>query len=319
MLIALAACLAGLVVLVWSADRLVDSATTLARQLGMSAMTIGLTLVALGTSAPEIVVSAVAAATGSPSLAIGNVIGSNSANIGLVLALTLLVAPLAASATTRRYEVPACLLVTLAAGLLLLNGRLDAVDGLLLLALLAALGFLVWRFSGRHELIAEVPDAPPSARHPLLLFLFALALLLGSARLLVWGAVSLASGLGVSEAIIGLTLVAIGTSLPELATAIAAARQRQADLALGNILGSNILNLLIVLPVPALLAGGPVEAELLWRDYPAMLLLSLALLVSVALAGPRPMGRAAGLMMLLLYLGYMALLAMQGSSPSGHV
>ena len=317
MLIALAACLVGLAVLVWSADRLVDSATSLARRLGMSAMTIGLTLVALGTSAPEIVVSAMAALTGSPSLAIGNVIGSNSANIGLVLALTLLVAPLAASATTRRYEVPACLLVTLAAGLLLLNGRLDVRDGILLLIMLVGLMFLVWRFSGRHELIAPAPDTDTPSRHPVLQFLFALALLLGSARLLVWGAVSLASGLDVSEAIIGLTLVAVGTSLPELATAIAAARQRQADLALGNILGSNILNLLIVLPVPALLAAGPVEAELLWRDYPAMLLLSLVLLVAVALAGPRPMSRGAGLVMLLLYIGYMALLA--GGGTGGHV
>ena len=310
MLLAFAACLIGLIALVWSADRFVESASALALKLGMSPMTVGLTLVAFGTSAPEIVVSVFAAISGSPGLAIGNVIGSNSANIGLVLAITLLVAPIAASAATRRYELPACLMVTLLAGLLLLDGRLGHVDGLILLATLALLIILLWRFPGRHELLPT--DTPaPTLQRPMLWFIAALLVLLSSARLLVWGAVQLATGLGISEAIIGLTLVAIGTSLPELATAVAAARRGHADLALGNILGSNILNLLIVLPVPALLAAGPIDSELLARDYPAMLMLSLALMLAVLFAGARPIRRLVGVLLLGLYLGYMALLASQ--------
>lgn len=314
MLLAFIACLVGLIALIWSADRFVEASSTLALRLGMSPMTVGLTLVAFGTSAPEIVVAAFAALAGSPALAIGNVIGSNSANIGLVLAITLLVAPIAASAATRRYELPACLLVTLLAGLLLLDGRLGHLDGLILLATLTLLIILLWRFPGRHELLPT--DAPkPTLSRPALWFFLALAMLLGSARLLVWGAVQLATALGVGEAIIGLTLVAIGTSLPELATAIAAARRGHADMALGNILGSNILNLLIVLPLPALLAAGPVDAELLQRDFPAMLLLSLVLLLAVIFAGPRPIRRLSGALLLGLYLGYMGLLA--GQTLSG--
>ena len=313
MLIALLACVIGLVLLVWSADRFVAGAAGLALRLGMTPMTVGLTLVAFGTSAPEILVSATAALTGSSDLAIGNALGSNIANIGLVLALTLIARPILITADTRHQDLPVYLLVALLAGLFLLDGHLSRQDGILLLAAMALIGTLMWYFRRARPEAAEVeiPEHGSTTGRDWWLFISGLVVLLISARLLVWGAVKLALGLGVSETVIGLTLIAAGTSLPELAASVAAALRGHADLAIGNIVGSNVMNLLAVLPVPALLAPGLIDPALLLRDYPAMLGLSVLLMVLVLAAGRARLGRLAGLILLAGYAAYLTLLAAQ--------
>lgn len=312
MLLALLACVVGLVILVWSADRFVGGAAGLALRLGMTPMTIGLTLVAFGTSAPEILVSATAALTGSSDLAIGNALGSNIANMGMVLAITLLVRPILITPGTRQRDLPVYLLVAALTGLVLLDGTLARGEGLVLLGVMCLMGWLMWQFRQRDAL--EEPELPAHGSSALKdwgLFITGLVMLLVSARMLVWGAVELALSLGVSETIIGLTLVAAGTSLPELAASVAAALRGHADLAIGNIIGSNIMNLVAVLPVPALLAPGVMDPALVTRDFPAMLVLSAALLILVLIAGRRQLGRAAGLVLLAGYAGYLTLLATQ--------
>ncbi|MBZ2189623.1 calcium/sodium antiporter [Alcanivorax sp. JB21] len=312
MLPALLACVFGLVILVWSADRFVGGAAGLALRLGMTPMTIGLTLVAFGTSAPEILVSATASLTGSSDLAIGNALGSNIANIGMVLAVTLLVRPILITPGTRQRDLPAYLLVAAVTGLILLDGVLTRREGTLLLGMLCIMGWLLWQFRQRDAIEdPELPAHGSSALKDWGLFISGLVMLLVSARLLVWGAVELALSLGVSETVIGLTLVAAGTSLPELAASVAAALRGHADLAIGNIVGSNIMNLVAVLPVPALLAPGLMDPALVSRDFPAMLALSAVLLILVLIAGRRRLGRGAGLVLLAGYTGYLTLLAAQ--------
>lgn len=312
MLLAILACIAGLIALVWSADRFVGGASGLALRLGMTPMTIGLTLVALGTSAPEILVSAAAALTGSSDLAIGNALGSNIANIGMVLGLTLLISPILLHRDTRRQDMPACLLVALLAGALMYNGYLSRLDGIILLAALLGLIALMWYFRrGQVGEESELPEHGNSTGADLWLFISGLVVLLISARLLVWGAVELARMLGVSETIIGLTLVAVGTSLPELAASVAAALRKQADLAIGNVIGSNIMNLVTVLPVPALLAPGVIEPSLVSRDYPAMLGITVLLMLAMLLARRRTLGRVTGILLLAAYAAYLGLLVTQ--------
>lgn len=311
MLLSLIISFVALAALVWSADRFVTGSAALALHLGMTPMTIGLTLVALGTSAPEILVAVIASIAGSPGLAIGNVLGSNAANIGLVLATTLLLAPMVLRRRTLRQDMPVCVLVTLFSGALLIDGQLDPVDGGLLLAVLGLLFFLMWFYRARTTTddIAEIPEGADhvTQKQAWLLFATGLLILLASARALVWSAAELASALGISEAIIGLTLVAIGTSLPELAAAIASARKGHADLALGNIIGSNILNLLTVLPAPALLAAGEIEQDLVHRDLPVVVIFTLALMMFM-LIGRQQLARWVGVPLLLGYCLYMAVL-----------
>ena len=312
MLLAILACVAGLIALVWSADRFVGGASGLALRLGMTPMTVGLTLVALGTSAPEILVSATAALTGSSDLAIGNALGSNIANIGLVLGVTLLICPILLHRDTLRQDMPACLLVALLAGGLMYDGHLSRLDGAILIGALLALVALMWRFRrGQTAAEGDIPEHGSTAGADIWLFISGLLVLLLSARLLVWGAVELARGLGVSETIIGLTLVAAGTSLPELAASVAAALRKHADLAIGNVVGSNVMNLVTVLPVPALVAPGVIEPALVNRDYPVMLGITVLLMLAMLLARRRIMGRLTGAVLLAVYCSYLGMLAVQ--------
>ena len=312
MLLAILACVAGLIALVWSADRFVGGASGLALRLGMTPMTVGLTLVALGTSAPEILVSTAAALTGSSNLAIGNALGSNIANIGMVLGITLLVSPILLHRDTLRQDMPACLLVALLAGALMYDGQLSRLDGVILIGALLTLIGLMWRFRrGQVGDEGEIPEHGSTAGADIWLFLSGLAVLLISARILVWGAVELARTLGVSETVIGLTLVAVGTSLPELAASVAAALRKHADLAIGNVVGSNIMNLVTVLPVPALVAPGLIEPSLVQRDYPAMLGITVLLMLAMLLARRRVMGRVTGAVLLTAYAAYLGLLVIQ--------
>lgn len=310
MIIHLIAVLVGLVLLVWSADRFVVGACVTAERLGVPVLVIGMLLMGFGTSAPEMLVSLQASLDGNPGLAVGNVIGSNITNIALILGLTALLSPIAVASGLIRRELPLLLGITVIAALLLLDLQLAVWKGLLLLLLLVAfIAYSYWltRQGKSDALLDEVNDVlqPMSKGKALMWMLVGLVLLVVSARLLVWGAVELALALGVSDLVIGLTLVAIGTSLPELAASIAAARRNQVDLVIGNVIGSNIFNLLAVLPVPLLLSSSALDQALLLRDLPVMLGLTLILLiVSLGVRGQGRINRYEGAALLLCFAGY---------------
>ncbi|WP_114416497.1 calcium/sodium antiporter [Marinospirillum perlucidum] len=311
MLLQVLAVIGGLILLVWSADRFVVGASVTAEKLGVPVLVIGMLLMGFGTSAPEMLVAVQASLDGSPDLAVGNALGSNIANIALILGITALVTPIPVATGLVRKEIPLLLVVTLGAALLLLDQQLVWWKGAILLGgLLAFIGYSYWltRQGQSDALLEEVESTlqPMSTARALFWLLAGLILLIVSSRLLVWGAVELALAWGVSEMVVGLTLVAVGTSLPELAASLAAARKGQADLVLGNIIGSNVFNLLAVLPFPALLASGSeLGAELLWRDLPVMLGLTLLLLlVSLGRQGMERINRPEGAVLLLCFIGY---------------
>ncbi|WP_426416091.1 calcium/sodium antiporter [Aestuariirhabdus sp. LZHN29] len=305
--------IAGFAALIWSADKFVEGAAATARQLGMSPLLIGLTVVALGTSAPEILVSIMAAMDGHAGLAAGNAIGSNIANIGLVLAITALIAPLPVKNSLILREIPLLVAITLLAGWCLLDLHLGLVDGILLLSGLAITLYLLFRWqkpplAAENQQLAdneadEIPDIPLA--RALAILLVGLTVLLVSARALVWGATEIALLFGVSDLVIGLTVVAIGTSLPELAASVASALKGHHDIALGNIVGSNIFNLLAVLAMPGLIAPTHFETEILLRDYASMLALTLLLAAMAWLALRRGgIGRYSGGILFACYSAY---------------
>lgn len=313
MLLPLTAILAGLVLLVWSADRFVMGAAATAKNSGMSPMLIGMTIVAFGTSAPEILVSLMAALNNAGSLAIGNAIGSNIANIALVLGITALIAPLPVRSAVLRKEFPVLLAITFLAGALLYDLTLSFLDGIILLTALVVSIFLFARFQknspsddGMAEESEEIPDI--STKAALFWLVVGLLILIASSRLLVWGAVEIATLLGVSELIIGLTIVAIGTSLPELAASVASALKKHHDIALGNVVGSNIFNLAAVMAIPGFVNPIAVEAVAFQRDYSVMLGLTLALLVFCLWQKPERISRTEGGLLTAAYAGYLVLL-----------
>ena len=310
------ALVSGFVFLVWGADRFVLGAAGTARNLGVSPLIIGLTIVGFGTSAPEMLVSAVAAWQGNPGLAVGNAIGSNITNIALILGLTALVAPLATNSKLVRRELP-LLLATMLAGLgLLVDGELSRLDGVVLMLGLAALIYWMVRTAlaerNGDPLVSELSeDIPAEMSTPRALSWLGIGLvvLLVSSRLLVWGAVGIAEALGVSDLIIGLTIVALGTSLPELAASMASALRGEPDIAIGNVIGSNLFNLLAVLGIPGLIHPLGIGDDVLFRDYPVMLGLTLALFVmAYGVRGPGRINRVEGGLLLACYFGYQTLL-----------
>ena len=309
MLIAIAAVLVGLGLLIWSADRFVDGASATASHLGMSPMLIGLTIVAFGTSAPEMLVSTMAALDHAPGLAIGNAIGSNIANIALVLGATALVSPMPIKGNLVRLELPILTLATLGAGILLLDYYLDIIDSALLLLGLVVCLYLFKRYQQDHVEDKIQPLANMSLKLGIIWLIVGLVLLALGSRILVGGAIFIATDLGVSKMIIGLTIIAIGTSLPELAASIMSARKGQHGIAIGNIIGSNIFNLLGVMAIPALINPVVIEADALWRDYGLMLLLTLFIL-ALGFKARRggTISRLMGSLLLLIYVMYMLLL-----------
>jgi cation:H+ antiporter len=317
MLLASFAILAGLIILVWSADKFVLGAAATAKQLGMSPLLIGMTIVSLGTSAPEIFVSATASLQGSGVLAIGNAIGSNIANMGLVLGITALIAPLPIQSKMLKKEMPILFIVTLIAGFALLNFSIDMVDSIVMFTCLAIT--IVWLFRGNEEqtiagMDEEEAEELNSMTRGKAIFWLAVGLvaLMFSAQILVWGAVEVARNFGISELIIGLTIIAIGTSLPELAASVASALKGHHDIAIGNVVGSNIFNLLAVMPIPGLIATTVVEPEVLYRDYGTMLLITLFLIGFVYIVRAKGrVGRSAGSLLLLAYFSYLGLLMYQ--------
>lgn len=307
----------GFLMLAWSADRFVDGASAIALNLNISPLVIGLTIVSLGTSAPEIIVSGMAAWQGNSGLAVGNAIGSNIFNIALVLGITALIMPLNVHSSIIRRELPVLLLVTGFAWMLLVDGMLGRMDGgLLLVGMTVMLGWTTWVGLKTQttpdpmgtEFAEEMPTGIGIGRAFFLLATGALVLLISS-RLLVWGAVSVAQALGISDLVIGLTIVALGTSLPELAASVTSALKREDDIAIGNIIGSNIFNLLAVLGLPGLINPIRIDSMVLSRDYPVMLGLTLMLFVmAFGIRGPGRLNRVEGAVLLMAFVAYQSLL-----------
>lgn len=313
------ALLVGFVGLVWSADRFVDGSAAIARAAGLSPLVIGLTIVSFGTSAPEVLVSLNAALEGAGELAIGNALGSNLANIGLVLGVTALVARLPVQRHLLLHEWPVLLAVTLLAGVFLFDGLLAVWEGALLLMVLApAVAYLVIVKKKTLSPLeaAEETNLPRLApRVAAFWFVVGLMALVLSARVLVWGATQAALFFEVSPLLIGLTVVALGTSLPELAASVASALKGHHDIALGNVIGSNMFNLLAVMAIPALFAPLALPAEVFQRDYLAMAASTLLLFGFTAVSLWRHrgssragLGRAAGVLLLAVYAVYYYLL-----------
>ncbi len=316
MLIAAAAILAGFIILIWSADLFVSGAASIAENMGMSPIVIGLTIVSMGTSAPEVLVAIIATMSDSGELAVGNAIGSNIANTGLVLGITLLIVPMCVHHRCMRQEIPALIVVTLGVGLLLLDGEISRVDGTLMMGALFLILFQMVRSqTSDTTLVEEAEDEPLLHLKPIrawVTFAIGLALLIASSHLLVWGAVSIASQLGVSRLVIGLTIVAVGTSLPELAATVASALRGHTEIALGNIIGSNLFNLLGVMSIPGIINGELLDPQVLSRDYAAMTGITLILAAGIHLGRKRKaaldahsyLGRSMGALLLSLYGGY---------------
>lgn len=318
MLISCLFVIVGLAILVYGADLFVAGAAGLARQLGMPPLIIGLTIVGFATSAPEIMAGSVSAWQGRTAIAIGNALGSNIANIGLVLGISALLLPITVASGTLKREYGLMLLSVLLAFLFMLDGHLSRVDAALLLGLLLFfIGAIVWIAKHSREddpLEAEFSQAVTGARAPAaasLKLLAGLALLLAGAELLIRGAVYIAGALGVSELVIGLTIVAIGTSLPELAASIVSIIRKEADIAIGNIIGSNMFNMLAVLGIPGLIQPAYFERAVLLRDFPAMIGLCLLLGMLVFITGRGRLRRAEGAVLFLCFAAYQCILFWQ--------
>ena len=296
---------AGLVLLTLGADYLVRGAISFANRLGMPPLLIGLTVVGFGTSMPELLVSMQAALDGAPAIAVGNVVGSNIANILLILGLAAAISPIPAMIPSLKRDMVMMLfaaVVMLGLGYL---GLIGSLTGLAMFALLAA--YLAWvTYTDRRRMSAEEAElvVKLAGWKEALFIAGGLAGLFIGANLLIDAATSIALQFGISEAVIGLTIVAVGTSLPELATSVVAAFRRQAEIALGNVVGSNIFNILGILGLTAVVVPVPVEPSMASFDIPFMLGVSLALVALILLAGR--IGRPAGVAMLAIYTGYVA-------------
>ncbi len=323
MLIALAQVIGGFLLLVWAADRLVAGAAAMARNFGVSPLIIGLTIVGFGTSAPELVVSAVASYGDNAGLALGNALGSNIANLGLVLGVTAMIYPLHLESKALKREYPLLILIMLVCLYMALDYQYDFSEGIILLVSLGVvMAFLVWLGYQRNtadplaeELAAEIPTDIPTPR-AIFWLVVGLVVLPLSSRFLVDGAIYIASTMGISDTVIGLTLIAFGTSLPELATAVTSALRREDDLAIGNIIGSNMFNMLGVLGVAAVIRPMSVPDLILIRDFPVMFLLTFLLYITATdFKGPARMGRGSGTLFLALFLGYQVMIWVSASSP----
>ena len=298
----------GLIVLGWSADKFIFGAASTAKNFGMSPLLIGLTIVSFGTSAPEILVSIVATLDNVGTLAIGNAIGSNIANIALVLGVTAIIAPLPVNDSVRSKEMPLMLAVTVIAGALLFNLKLDITDSVILFVALIVSLILFARFQrdAPHNESDEIPEM--STATSVFWLIVGLALLVASSKALVWGATEIATSLGVSDLVIGLTIVAIGTSLPELAASVTSALKGHHDIAIGNVIGSNIFNIGAVMTIPGLASPILLDSSVFSRDYLLMLALSLLLLVFCYLRKPASIKRLEGSILIGIYIAYMLVL-----------
>lgn len=310
------ALLVGFLVLFKSADYFVIGSVATANNLKISPMVIGLTVVALGTSAPEIFVAAASSLQGEADLAVGNAIGSNIANIGMVLGFTAMLVPLPFRRDLLRNDLPILIFVTMCAGAALIDLKLSVWDGLLLLAGLFLFLFRIAmenRATMSAETVAEIADIDEipdiSTDRAIVMLLGSLVFLLLSAEILVWAVVEIAGSMGVSEMVIGLTVIAVGTSLPELVVSVTSALKGQTDLAIGNIIGSNVFNILAVLAIPCLLSPASFTSELLFRDFGVMFVMTITLVVfAYGIWGKARITRAEGAVLFAAWIGYLVML-----------
>ena len=302
----------GLILLFRSAEYFVDSSASLARYLGMSPLLIGMIIIGFGTSLPEMLVSVQSAFGGNAGIALGNAYGSNIANIGLIVGIAAVVSPLAVHSGILKRELPFLALTTFLTVYFIRDLTINRLEALILLVIFSiTLGWTI--FQGRKKssdsLYADMEQAIPlvsiNIRKTVILLSASLLLLISSSRMLVWGAVEIAQKLGVSDLIIGLTIVAIGTSLPELASSVMAARKGEHDLALGNILGSNLFNTLAVVGLAGTIHPLNADKKILYRDMPVMGLLTLMLFImSYGFGKPGRINRFEGIILITSYLVY---------------
>jgi cation:H+ antiporter len=312
MTLAFIAVIFGLVLLVWSADRFVEGSASAARHFGMPPLLIGMVIVGFGTSAPEMVVSALAASQGNPGIALGNAYGSNITNIALILGVTALISPIAVHSQVLRKELPILTVVTALAAWQLWDGEITRLDAIVLLAVFGGLmAWTIWQGLRKKEdalgseMEQELDVRAMPIRRAIFWLVVGLVLLIVSSRILVWGAVEIAHGFGVSDLIIGLTIVAVGTSLPELASSIIATRKGEHDIALGNVLGSNLFNTLAVVGIAGAIHPMTVGSEVFNRDIVVMAALTLSLFViGYGFRGPGRINRIEGTLLLACYVGY---------------
>lgn len=317
MVLALLAVVVGLALLVWSADRFVEGASTVARSYGVPPLVVGMVIVGFGTSAPELIVSSIAALQGTPGLALGNAYGSNIANIALILGVTALVSPIVVRSQTLRKELPMLVGATALAAWQLWDGSITRLEAVVLMLVFGALmGWTIWEGMRNEsdplaaEMEVELKAGEMSKRASFVWLFVGLTVLILSSRLLVWGAVSIARDAGVSDLIIGLTIVAVGTSLPELASSIIAARKGEHDIAFGNVLGSNLFNTLAVVGIAGVISPMEVGAEVFRRDIPVMAVLTLSLFV-VGFGWRRQgrINRVEGAILVAVFVAYIGYLA----------
>ena len=317
MLLAMLAIVVGFALLVWSADRFVDGAAASANHACMPPLLVGMLVVGFGTSAPEMVVSMMAAMDGNSPLALGNALGSNIVNITLILGMTAIIAPIAVHSNIIRKELPILLIITLVVGLMLWNHDISTMEAWLLLGgFLFLICWSIWQaIKGKNdsldkEFSEEISQQNMPLKRAIFWLVFGLLLLIASSRVLVWGAVEIATQLGVSDLLIGLTIVALGTSLPELAASIAAARKGEHDIAVGNVVGSNMFNSLAVIGIAGTIEPiSNIGAEVFWRDWTSMLIATLILLFTALFWGKtKSITRSEGLILLLCYVTYNAYL-----------
>lgn len=311
MILAVSAVIAGFTLLVWSADRFVEGAASTARHFGMPSLLIGMVIVGFGTSAPEMVVSAISSFQGNPGLSLGNAYGSNITNIALILGLTSLISPIAVHSQILRKELPILTVVTLLAAWQLWDNELSRVDALILLGVFAVL--MIWTIIQGMKQADALGDDVEKEMHTRALpikqaifwLIIGLIILIASSRLLVWGAVKIAQEFGVSDLIIGLTIVAVGTSLPELASSIIAIRKNEHDLALGNVVGSNLFNTLAVVGIAGTIHPMTVSTDVLSRDIFVMAVLTISLFaIGFGFRGLGRINRYEGILLLTCYIGY---------------
>lgn len=320
MILYLLAIIAGFIVLVWSADKFVDGAASTAKHLGMPTLLIGILIVGFGTSAPEMVVSAIASMEGNPGLALGNAIGSNIVNIALILGVTAIISPIAVNSKIVKKEIPLLLGIVFLIGYLLFDNSLTFIEGLILLAGFFAL--VIWSIisairekndSLAKDMEVELIEHQMSLKLGIVWLVIGLVLLIASSRLLVWGAVGVATEFGISDLIIGLTIVALGTSLPELAASIIAAKKGEHDIAIGNVVGSNMFNILAVIGIATVINPmNNIPVEVLNRDWLIMLVLTIALFI-MSYSFKKKEGsitRKEGFILLVSYVAYNSYLGM---------
>jgi cation:H+ antiporter len=316
--------IAGCALLTWGAGRFVKSSTVIAKHYHVPPLVVGMILVGFGTSCPELIVSIFASIKNTPGIAIGNVLGSNIANKALVGGVTALLVPLTIQSRVLFREFPFLIAVTLLVGVMFYSGALTRIDGVILLAIF--FGYLSWMFRMAkqpaiakdiliEEMEHEAPAVTMTIKQAMLWFVFGLVLLLGSAELIVSAATDIALRLGLSNLLVGLTIVAIGTSLPELAATVVSCLRKEYDLAIGNVVGSSLFNMLAVLSMPALINPGPLNRTLIFRDYPVLLAITMLFWLLAVLPPKRGrIGRRGGVLLVLAYVSYIVVLVLSAVS-----